>query len=82
MEGNKVKYGYSVRTDFGFPILIRYHNGEVETFRPDGWERTPGKDSILNGGGDFVWYDDISEEEAVNYMKQIREFDADKLATV
>ena len=66
------KYRYSVRTDFGFPILIRFANYAVETYRKDGvWERTPGKDSILIGEGDFVWYDDITEEEAEKYMAEI-----------
>ena len=66
------RYGYSVRTDFGFPILIRYKNHEVELYRADGkWERDPGLDSILIGEGDFVWYDDIDEATAMKYMKEI-----------
>lgn len=69
-------YGYSVRTDFETPILIRYKYGQVETFDPrvpGEWRRTPGKDNILIGGGDFVWYDDITEEKAMEYMDKIRE---------
>ena len=69
MDGN---YGYSVRTDFGFPILIRYKNHEVEIYTANGtWEREPGLDSILIGEGDFVWYDDIDESKALEYMKEI-----------
>lgn len=70
------KYGYSVRTDFKTPILIRYKYGQVETFdpsEPGEWRRSPTKDSILAGGGDFVWYDDITEEKAMEYMDKIRE---------
>ena len=70
------KYGYSVRKDGAYPILIRYKYGAVETFDPDEpgeWRRSPTKDSILIGGGDFVWYDDITEEEAMKYADQIRE---------
>lgn len=75
MSEANATYGYSVRTDFGFPVLIRYHHGAVETFdpgEPGEWRRSPTKDSILYGGGDFVWYDDITEEEAKKYMEQIR----------
>ena len=71
------RYGYSVRTDGRkVPVLIRYRNGEVETFDPSvagEWRRSPTKDSILYGGGDFVWYDDITEEEAMKYADRIRE---------
>lgn len=71
----EMKYGYSVRTDHGYPVLIRYKYGEVETFdpsEPNEWRRSPTKDSILYGGGDCVWYDEITEQEALKYMEQIR----------
>jgi len=38
----------------------------------DEWVESPGKASMFWGQGDFVWYDDISEEEAQKYMDQIR----------
>ena len=69
------RYGYSVKTEGGL-VLIRYANGAVETFSPSTpgeWRRTPIKDNILNGGGDFVWYDDITEEEAMKYADRIRQ---------
>lgn len=68
-------YGYMVENGDGFPVLIRFRHGAVETFYPDvegEWERTPLKDSILNGGGDFVWYDDIPVEDVEYYMDLIR----------
>ena len=68
-------YGYMVRKDDDCPILIRFKNGAVETFRPKEpgeWVRTPVKDSILSGGGDFVWYDDVPEEDVEYYMDIIR----------
>ena len=66
-------YGYAVRRDDGILSLIRYRNGEVFTFYGDiaNWERTPNRDNILSGGGDFVWYDEISEEEAKNVAMEI-----------
>lgn len=69
------KYGYMVRTDGPRPVLIRFKGGEVETFRPDApgeWERTPTKDSILRGGGDFVWYEDVPDVDVEYYMDLIR----------
>lgn len=71
-----MRYGYAVRTaETKIPVLIRFTQGQVETFNPEAegeWERTPLKDAILRGGGDFVWYDDISEAEAKRFMDQIR----------
>lgn len=67
------EYGYMVNKDRKCPVLIRFKYGAVETFRPNAegeWVRTPIKDNILNGGGDFVWYDDIPEEE-VEYYKDL-----------
>lgn len=70
----KAMYGYCVRTDFGFPMLIRYHNMEAEIYCGNGtWERSPGDDEILVGKGDSVWWDDITEEDAKKYSKEIDE---------
>lgn len=73
MAGNG--YEYAVWRDDGWISLIRYRDGEVFTFYGDtaGWERTPNKDNILSGGGDFVWYDVISEAEAKSVAKEIIE---------
>ncbi len=70
-------YGYAVRDDRDgtIPVLIRYRNGEVETFNPEKpgeWFRSPLKDSILFGGGDFIWYDDITEAEVPAIQDIIR----------
>lgn len=71
MAENAMDYGYSVRTDGRIPILIRYRYGAVETFdpsEPGEWRRSPLKDSLLYGGGDFVWYDDVPDSE-VDFWK-------------
>ena len=69
----ETSYGYAVWRDGGVPTLIRYKNGEVFTFygSTESWERTPNKDNILVGDGDFVWYDEISEDEAKRVAVQI-----------
>lgn len=71
-----MKYGYSVMTaNTKIPVLIRFANGQVETFDPtvEGeWRRSPSKDKILYGGGDFVWYDDITEADVPRFQKIIR----------
>ena len=69
-------YAYMVRKDEDCPVLIHFRSGCVETVRPreDGeWVRTPRKDSILEGSGDFVWYDDISGEEDMCWEDLVRE---------
>lgn len=70
------KYGYMVDTrDEKYPGLFRYKSGEVEMFSPlvqGEWVRTPGRDSVLFGEGDFVWFDDIPEEDVPKYMEIIR----------
>ncbi len=71
----KEGYAYMVRKDFGVPVLIRFRYAAAETFDPDvpgEWRRSPGKDSIIEGSGDWVWYDDISAEEAEIYADRIR----------
>jgi len=71
MAGNG--YGYAVWRDKGWLSLIRYNKEGVWTFYGESarWERTPEKDNILSGGGDFVWYDEISEEEAKKVAVEI-----------
>lgn len=66
------RYSYSVRTDLGFPILARFGDRGAETLKRDGtWEEAPHLNSIRSGGGLFMEYDDISEEEAREYMRKI-----------
>lgn len=80
------RYSYMVDTRGKKPDLVRVGPDRVfERYEPNDpkeWKGSKFLDALAWGGGDFVWYDDITEEEAENYMKQIREFDADKLATV
>ena len=77
---SKSDYGYMIRKDDDFLVLIRFKNGEVETFRPKEpgeWVRTPTKDSILEGSGDWVWYDDVPEEDVEFWMDKIRKANSD-----
>ena len=66
---------YSVDTRGEIPTLIRWECPYIYTFsplEPGEWVESPGKASMVWGQGDFVWYDDISEAEALKYMEQIR----------
>ena len=69
-------YAYMIRKDEPLLVLIRFKGGKCETFRPNvpgEWERTPVKDSIIEGNGDWVWYDDVPDEDVEFYMDKIRE---------
>lgn len=80
----EVGYVYAVWRDDDWISLIRYNSEGVETFYGDtgGWERTPNKDNMLTGGGDFVWYDEITPEEAgevaVEIVRKYRKKEAEK----
>ena len=59
------------------PDLVRNNDGVFERYDP----RVPGKwkgskflDAFGWGGGDFVWYDDVSWSEAERYMAEIDAF--------
>ena len=71
------KYSYLVDTRWPFPRLVRA--SVLEGFQlfvpgnPDRWENRKSLDALGWGGGDSVWYDDITEEEAMKYMDEIRE---------
>ena len=68
------KYQYMV--DKRGPDLVRV--GSDHVFRryspgdPKEWTESKFLDALAWGGGDWVWYDDITEEEAMQYMEQIR----------
>ena len=67
---------YAVDRRDSIPTLIRWAAPYIYTFDPSvegEWVESPGKRSMLWDQGDFVWYDDISDEEAEKYMAQIRE---------
>jgi len=66
---------YSVDTRGRHPVLIRWDSPYIWTFDPgvEGeWRMSPEKDDMFRGQGDWVWYDDISDDEAEKYMEQIR----------
>jgi hypothetical protein len=57
-------------------MLIRLSSECTELFCPCKdveWQRAPHLDAIRYGGGDFVWYQSISEAEAMQYMDAFRE---------
>ena len=69
--------GYMVDTRGPKPDLVRDDGGVFERYDP----RVPGKwkgsiflDELAWGGGDAVWFDAISAEEAREYMAEIDAF--------
>ena len=63
------------------PDLVRAENGVFERYDPrvEGeWEGSKFLDAFAWGGGDFVWYDDIPEEDVEFYKDKIRKFWAEK----
>ena len=69
--------GYMVDTRGSKPDLVRNINGVYERYDPrvpEKWKGSKFLDALAWGGGDFVWYDDISESKAKEYMKIIDEF--------
>ncbi len=72
-------YSYMVNTRGNRPVLVRVGDDNVyEKFSArDGekWDGSKFLDALAYGSGDWVWYDDICEEEANEYMQKIREID-------
>lgn len=71
------KYSFMVDTRFRKPDLVRAGPDGFKRYDPRDPEKWTGSkflDAFAWGGGDFVWYDDISEEEAAEYMKKIDAF--------
>ncbi len=69
--------GYMVDTRGAKPDLVRYANGTFERYDPrvpEKWKGSRSLDAFAWGGGDFVWFDEISEADAKEYMKKIDEF--------
>jgi hypothetical protein len=66
--------GYMVDTRGSKPDLVRNVNGVFERYDPGvpgKWKGSRFLDEFAWGGGDFVWYDDISEQKAREYMAEI-----------
>lgn len=73
--------GYMVDTRGPKPDLVRNFNGVFERYDPRDpakWKSSKFLDEFAWGGGDFVWYDDISEAEAKGFMKKIDDYWAKK----
>lgn len=57
-------------------MLVRLSTDGAEMFCPCRdveWQSAPHLDAIRFGGGDFVWYQPVSEAEALRYMDTFRE---------
>ena len=70
-----MRYEYMVDTRGPIPDLVRARGGVFERYTPEEeteWSRSKFLDSFAWGGGDFVWYDNITEEKAKEYMEKIR----------
>lgn len=67
-----VEYEYMADKRCNPPFVVRV--GEDHVFRgynpalPEKWFESKFLDALAWGGGDFSWYDDISEDEAKDYM--------------
>lgn len=74
MAGNE--YAYMIWNDDTHMTLIRFQDAKCYTFDPDEpgeWRRSPVKDSIIEGSGDWVWYDDVPDEDVESWMNKIRD---------
>lgn len=72
---------YMVDTRGPKPDLVKYEDGIFTRYDPrvpEEWKRSEFLDKMANGGGDWVWFDDIPEEKAEEYKEKIKEFYANK----
>lgn len=63
------------------PDLVRVKDGVFERYDPrvpEKWKGSKFLDAFAWGGGDFTWYDDIGEASALEYMKKIDQYWADR----
>ena len=75
-------YHYMVDKSGNKPDLIRIGSDLVyrryEPLEPGQWTESKFLDAMFWGGGSFMDFDDITEEEAKKYMEQIDQFFANK----
>lgn len=67
------KYSYEVWPESN--ELVRFSKEKVELFCPNDseeWQALPHLEAMRYGGGNSVWFDPISEEEAKKYMVKFR----------
>lgn len=72
---------YMVDTRGPKPDLVKYEDGifmRYDPHVPGEWKRSEFLDSMAHGGGDWVWFDDISDEKAEEYKAKIKDFYAKK----
>ena len=70
-------YRYMVDAREPKPDLVRYSEDGYERYTPHmetKWSRSKFLDEFAWGGGDFVYYDNISPAKAEEYMVEIEEF--------
>lgn len=73
----EIKYSYMVDTRYKKPDLVRSGPDGFKRYNPrapEKWEGSEFLDAFKWGGDDFVWYDDIDEKAAKDYMKKIDAF--------
>ena len=69
------KYAYMINPDYDPPLLARLSGiskGEIFGY-PGEWQDAPHLCAMVYGGGPFMDYDDITEEEAAEYETMARE---------
>lgn len=71
------KYEYMVDTRDEIPDVVRSSAERgferYDPSSPDHWHGSKFLDAFAWGGDDWVYYDDISEEKAMEYIKQIQD---------
>ena len=70
-------YDYMVCKRGKKPDLVRAGSDGFKRYDPrvpEKWIGSKFLDAFAWGGGDWVWYDDISESEAKDYITQIDEY--------
>ena len=68
-------YVYMIQNDETTLDFIRFKHGMCESFDPSvegEWRRSPAKDSIIEGKGDWVWYDDVPDEDVEFWTDKVR----------
>ena len=71
------KATYMVDLRYDKPDLVKCENGIFTRYDPripEEWKRSEFLDAFSHGGGDYVWYDDIPEEDVEFYKDKIKEF--------
>ena len=63
------------------PDLVKYDDGiymRYDPTVPGEWKRSEFLDRMAGGGGDWVWFDDIPDEDVEFYKDKIKAYFAEK----